>query len=309
MFNAVIDFGSYAEAAERMHVSQSSISHALSKLQEQLGLPLLTLRGRKAQLTEEGRVLLERSRDLMHRAADIEALAERLRHGEGQQIRILLEADYPTDALVLSLCNPALGLPQSSLSVRSGSTEQVRRALHENTVEFAISTVPIPGFCNQELPGIEFVAVASRDHFLFKLDRPLRVEDLGEHCMLALPDSAGQSPAGAGEQPRHPPHCLQIDSVEQAIAALRHGLAYAWLPRHRLQRCLDEQQLRILPLGNRASRMLPVYLVYGRRMAAGAIGKRFAEALCAGGATVRGGAPWRGCALHEREASESNGIG
>ncbi|VXB89143.1 conserved hypothetical protein [Massilia sp. 9I] len=294
MFNAVIDFGSYAEAAERMHVSQSSISHALAKLQEQLGLPLLILRGRKAQLTEEGTLLLERSRDLMHRAADIEALADSLRHGCGQEIRIALAADYPVESLRGALESVATGRARCRLSVREATPEQLRRVLDEDTVEFAIGTEPVPGFLSRELPGIEYLAVAGPHHPMLRLDHPLELDELEEQCQVVLAGKASTAwPEFSGGRPAQQPGCWQVDSLEQAIAALRHGLAYAWLPRHRLQGCLDAQQLRQLPLGSAASRTVPVYLIHGRRAAAGSFAMRFADTLCACRTPIRPYVPQR----------------
>ena len=52
VFQAIIDQGGYAQAAEYLHRSQSAISYAMSRLQNQLGIKLLKVEGRKALLTE-----------------------------------------------------------------------------------------------------------------------------------------------------------------------------------------------------------------------------------------------------------------
>jgi DNA-binding transcriptional ArsR family regulator len=90
MFHAVVDSNGFVEAAEKLHMSQSAISHALAKLQEHLGVALLTLKGRRAQITEEGKVLLERSRELLRHAVELEDLAENLRLGWGPEIRLII---------------------------------------------------------------------------------------------------------------------------------------------------------------------------------------------------------------------------
>ena len=54
VLQAVIEHGSYAQAAEKLHRSQSSVSYALTRLQETLKLELLVIDGRKARLTEAG---------------------------------------------------------------------------------------------------------------------------------------------------------------------------------------------------------------------------------------------------------------
>ncbi|MGL5500833.1 MAG: helix-turn-helix domain-containing protein, partial [Plesiomonas shigelloides] len=48
MFQAVVDCGGYAQAADKLNKSQSSLNHAVTKLQDMLGVQLLEVRGRKA---------------------------------------------------------------------------------------------------------------------------------------------------------------------------------------------------------------------------------------------------------------------
>jgi len=47
---AVIDCGGYAQAAVQLHRSQSSVSYAVKRLQQQLGISLMHIEGRKAVL-------------------------------------------------------------------------------------------------------------------------------------------------------------------------------------------------------------------------------------------------------------------
>ena len=103
MFHAVIDFGGFFGAADSLHVTQSTVSHAVAKLQEQLGIPLLVLKGRKAHITEQGKALLERSRDLVRNAMELEELAENLKHGWGPEIRLALDPSFPHEMLPLAL--------------------------------------------------------------------------------------------------------------------------------------------------------------------------------------------------------------
>ncbi len=58
ILQAVVQLGGFAPAAEQLNRSQSTISYAISRLQERLGVKLFEQRGRKAHLTETGRALL-----------------------------------------------------------------------------------------------------------------------------------------------------------------------------------------------------------------------------------------------------------
>lgn len=58
ILHTVVQLGGFAPAAKQLNRSQSTISYAIARLQEQLGIKLFELKGRKAHLTEVGRALL-----------------------------------------------------------------------------------------------------------------------------------------------------------------------------------------------------------------------------------------------------------
>lgn len=64
-FMAVAQEGSYSRAAEKLNVSQPTLSIAVKKLEEELGTPLFYSFDRRQRLTDEGARLLEGSRQLM----------------------------------------------------------------------------------------------------------------------------------------------------------------------------------------------------------------------------------------------------
>ena len=64
-FMAVAQEGSYSRAAEKLNVSQPTLSIAVKKLEEELGTRLFYAFDRRQRLTDEGLRLLEGSRQLM----------------------------------------------------------------------------------------------------------------------------------------------------------------------------------------------------------------------------------------------------
>ena len=60
-FEAVARLLSFSRAAEEIHITQPSISKQIRLLNEQVGLPLLELHGKKVSLTEAGQELYETS--------------------------------------------------------------------------------------------------------------------------------------------------------------------------------------------------------------------------------------------------------
>ena len=88
----VVDRGGFAQAAQALHRSQSAISYALAQLQESLGVRLLEIRGRKAQLTPSGLELLRRSRHVIDQFERLESLARSLQQGWESELRLVRSA-------------------------------------------------------------------------------------------------------------------------------------------------------------------------------------------------------------------------
>src|SRR5580692_10422439 len=86
---AVIDQGGFAAAGETLHRSQSAVSYAVARLQESLDVPLLSLEGRRAVLTEHGETLLRRARPLLQELTTLEALAHSLQRGWESQLQLV----------------------------------------------------------------------------------------------------------------------------------------------------------------------------------------------------------------------------
>ncbi|GAB4085579.1 LysR family transcriptional regulator [Myceligenerans cantabricum] len=77
---AVARTGSVTSAARELGYAQPSVSHHLSRLESEAGIPLLQRAGRGVRLTEAGRLLADRAEEILARvdgaARELEALAE-----------------------------------------------------------------------------------------------------------------------------------------------------------------------------------------------------------------------------------------
>ncbi|RYE73351.1 MAG: LysR family transcriptional regulator [Oxalobacteraceae bacterium] len=279
MFHAVVDCNGFAEAAEKLHVSQSSISHALAKLQEQLSLPLLILKGRKAHVTDEGKILLERSRGLVRAALELEELAENLRQGWGPELRLAIDHNFPSELLMHALCELSSSARKLRLSVHEANAEQASHALHEDKVDFAVSTEPVSGFVSKELIAIEQVAVAHPDNPLFALRRELTFDDLKKQPRVTVTGCNDYILTDADQHPPQSSRQWNVSTLDRAVAALAQGLGYAWLPKQPLQRWFDGNVLRILPIKSGSSHTTCLHLVFGRSVMGLSSAMKFADAL------------------------------
>lgn len=73
-FQTVVDQGSYEKAAHHLGYTQSTITVQIRQLETELGIPLFEKRGRKMELTEFGRQVLDRTRPLLQSADQLREL-------------------------------------------------------------------------------------------------------------------------------------------------------------------------------------------------------------------------------------------
>ncbi|WCX03697.1 LysR family transcriptional regulator [Pseudomonas aeruginosa] len=255
---AVVDHGGFAQAAEALHRSQSSISYTVARMQEQLGVPLLRIDGRKAVLTEAGEVLLRRSRQLVKQAGQLEELAHHMEQGWEPEVRLVVDAAYPTARIVRSL---SAFMPQSRgcrVLLREEVLSGVEEALIQGAADLAISGLIIPGHLGADLSVVEFVAVAHPDHPLHRLQRELTHQDLETQMQVVIRDSGRLQPRDygwLGAEQR-----WTVGSLATAATFVGNGLGFAWLPRHIIERELQSGQLKPLPLSQGGVRQSRFYL-------------------------------------------------
>ena len=117
---AVIDADGFAQAAGALHRSQSAVSYAVARLQDGIGLPLLTMDGRKAVLTPDGKTLLARARTLLQDLANLESLARSLQRGWEPELTLVVDVAFPRarllDIELDALATRVLGVSLARLS-------------------------------------------------------------------------------------------------------------------------------------------------------------------------------------------------
>ncbi|GAB7533184.1 LysR family transcriptional regulator [Pseudomonas sp. 3A(2025)] len=259
---AVVDHGGFAQAAEATHRSQSSVSYTVARMQEQLGVPLLRIDGRKAVLTEAGGVLLRRSRQLIKQASQLEDLAHHMEQGWEAEVGLVVDAAYPTARIVRAL---TAFMPQSRgcrVRLREEVLSGVEEVLLEGVADLAISSFNIPGHLGTEMSTVEFVAVAHPEHVLHQANRELTFQDLESQLQVVIRDSGRQKPKDVGwlgaEQR------WTVGSLGTATTFVSSGLGFAWLPRHMIERELRDGVLKPLPLDKGGTRN-PAFYLYSNK--------------------------------------------
>ncbi len=261
VFQAIIEQGGYSQAAAYLHRSQSAVSYSMSRLQEQLGIALLKIEGRKALLTEEGQILLQRSRKLIDDASEIENFAQHLSQGRESEIKFVVDAAFPNDLLMSALAQFAKQSQgtrvQLSEVILSGATD----ALLNEEAELVIGVETPANFLSDPLIEIELIAVARPDHPLLQLEREITSADLAQHTHVVIRDSGQHEKMDVGwlsSQDR-----WTVSSIDSALSAIEHGLGYGWIPSNRLVEALGDGHLKPLLLEQGSNYKAFLFMSFG----------------------------------------------
>ncbi len=272
---AVVEAGGYAQAAERLHKSQSAVTYAVQKIESLLDLKAFEIQGRKAVLTPTGQMLYRRALALVNEANELERAAKNLSAGWEAEIGIAAEIIFPNWLLLDCLNSFGAESPQTRIEVIESVLSGTAEALLTGKADLAITPHIPPGFFGDLLMRTPVVAVAAPDHPLHKLDRPLTQRDLRNHRHITVRDTGSQRDRRA-----------MIIEVEQrwtlshiatSVEALCAGYGFSWLPEERIRRELQDGRLKPLPLKAGQQRWLDLYLIVADPDFAGPGVKRLAE--------------------------------
>lgn len=287
---SVVQSGGYAKAGEALHKSQSTLTYAIQRMEELLGLKLFEIRGRKAVLTPTGELLYRRGRTLLEEAGRLEHVAGELARGWEPQIRLAVEIVFPTWLLLECLARFGAERPETRVELIESVLGGTDEALAERKVELAIGSSVPGGFVGDLLMPVRAVCVAAPSHPLHTVARELTLDDLRAHRHLVIRDSGVQRLRSAGwlnEQRWTVSH--KATSIRAAVM----GLGYAWYPEDAIRDELERGALRRLPLREGAERSGTLYLIFADRDAAGPGTLRLAQILregvkqaCRNGQTV-----------------------
>lgn len=273
--NAVVETGSYAQAAALLNRSQSSISYHIARLQELLGVEVFNIVGRKARLTELGEVLYQRSQQLLREAEQLEQLAHTLEQGWEAEINLVVDAAFPPALLMQAL---KLFVPRSKGTrvqldevVLSGAED----ALIEGNADIVIGTSAPAGFLGDHLITIDFIAVANPSHALHQLNHPLTVDDLEKNLQVIIRDSGYIRKKDLGWLQAH--HQWSVSSIDTAVTAISNGLGFGWLPRHVISSNIDKSSLKPLPLREGQQYRAPLQLIFADSEHVGPAARTLAE--------------------------------
>lgn len=271
--------GSIQAAALQLNKSHTTLIYALRKLEDQLGVSLVRVEGRKAVLSEDGKALLRRASSMLEQARELELISEQLSKGVESEIVVAvdhlccLERLYgPMAAFVTENNTTSIQVIETSLSK---TTEMVTQEL----ADVAIINLPVTNYPAEAFGFTMMEPVVASSHPLAKESTlslnqlsslpQIVVRDLGSVEKLADKKDVGWLKSSQR---------ITVDNFDHAFGAAEQGVGYCRLPKHIVD-SRGSDKLTVLNVENGRGYHVPLHLTLPKGVKTGPAAKRFYELL------------------------------
>ncbi len=225
---AVAQTGSFSQAAERHHISQSALSRSIQALENELGVRLIERTGKRNELTPFGSAVAVRAQRMVHDAAELRRSAQFLRDGQIGSLRIGLGSGPSAMLMRPFLQHMACNYPGVEVSVSPGATEvqvaQMRQREFDALVVDMRRIAPGSDLVIEDLGGMRAGFVCRTGHPLLQWGRAVSFAEMRRYPLASTPLSAdvarqliARYGAGADPQTAVTLRCDDIDALLHVV--------------------------------------------------------------------------------------------
>ena len=186
--HALRETDSLPEAAQRLHLTQSALSHQFRELEHRLGMPVFVRKSKPVRFTTAGLKLLQLADQVLPLIRTTERNLNKLAGGTADRLHIAIECHSCYQWLMPSLDEFRGNWPEVELDLASGLAFAPLPALERGDLDLVVTSDPLP------LPGITYVplfeyeALLAIDKHHALRDRPwLEPADLASQTLITYP--------------------------------------------------------------------------------------------------------------------------
>lgn len=196
MLVKIADAGGILAAAEALNKTQPTVSVGIKKLEEELGLQILSRDRYRASLTPAGEALCQQARVILKQSEKLSDIAEHLAQGNEPEVRIAIEASCPLPLVleILAVCEKKY--PGTQFNLMGDTLWGALERLQLGEADLAISPWFDENLDFESLPltSVTLVSVAS-PQFINNLGKSkLMLDDLRDSVQVVVRDSSRNPP-------------------------------------------------------------------------------------------------------------------
>jgi LysR family transcriptional regulator for metE and metH len=227
---AIVDEGGLTRASERLHLTQSALSHQLLDVEERIGTPLFHRMGRRMTLTDAGQRVLTSARQILAELAQTEQDLQLYAENRRGAIRLTTECYTVYHWLPTVMKRFEQKYPDVEIRIEVDATQAPFEALTAGTLDiaFVTSDTAPPGIEMETLFEDEMKVIVAPSH-RFASQQYVKPVELAEETLLTYSTLVGNKvyervlrPAGL-----KPKKHLQMRLTEAMIELVKAGVGVA----------------------------------------------------------------------------------
>jgi len=239
VLDVVIQEGSFAKAAAKLHKAQSAISYQIKKLEQQFDVAIFDRSNYRAELTPQGRALWQEGRQLLQQAIRIENLADHYSKGWEPTFELVIDGALPLEPVMKAM--KALAekeIPTKiQIKVEALGGVQMRFDQDEANMMLVVDYTPSPTLNAIPLPEVPMVLVTASDHALAleqkqtqKKKQQINLNQLLNHVELTIHDSSETTTGKQDLLQFGGDKVFYLHGFDSKKTCLLMGLGYGWMP-------------------------------------------------------------------------------
>ena len=256
IFYEVAKAGNISKAAKELYISQPAISKAISKLEDSLGLSLFTRSSRGVQLTSEGEILFEHTREAFDALDRGEQGLKRIQEFDIGHLRIGVSNTLCKYILLPYLKTFIDQYPHMKVTIESQATAQTLARLEQQKIDLGLVAEPSVRRDLAFIPvmDIQDTFVTTPNYLENLYLREGQDTSLFETGNIMLLDTSNMTRHHVDEYMAEnnifPHQILEVTTMDLLIEFAKIGLGIACVIKELVQKELDSGMLVEIPLDN-----------------------------------------------------------
>ena len=257
LVSAVAELGSLTRAGDRLHLTQSALSHQLRDIESRLGAALFLRVGKRLVLTPAGERLLATARVVLDRLDRTEQDIHQMGKARAGMLRLTTECYTCYHWLPPLLVRYRKRFPQVEVRIDVAATGRPLDMLLAGKLDLAIMSSPVRDrrLVSRPVFDDELVVVAARDH-RFAKQTHVRLSDLRDETLYVYPPKEESRVlqevlVPSGHAPARVEEVMLTESIAELVTA---GLGVSVLARWAVQPLVDAGSIVSRPLTARGLR-------------------------------------------------------
>ena len=283
VLDAIVTEGTFRGAAERLHKSQSAISHTLKKLEDEINTTLLSREEYRPKLTSAGEVFYRQATRVLQQMQILRDTVKSLSSQQEAQVSLTISATYPIQALLKTLDKATEKYPMTHIKL---STETmggpIERLLNEEAdiIIASLDGVPIEQVEAVEFKSVNIIPVAHPDYGPAQHSNMNTITDMQSYTQVVV---AGSSSHAFSQSRDILPGGLRwtVSDFAAKKAVLMAQMGWGGMPEYLIEKELKNGKLVKLNVEGFPIRHSQLYLIRMRNRNTGIVAQYIWDALIA----------------------------